>query len=54
MMTPRKPPSVLKTTVTTMAAVTDAAGLSPSITPPILMAASVTLAMITTLKNTPR
>ena len=27
---------------------------SPSITPPILIAASVTVAMIITLKNTPR
>ncbi len=54
MMTPRNPPSVLKSTVTTMAAATDCTGLSPSMTPPILMAASVTLAMMTTLKSTPR
>ena len=42
--TPRSPPNVLYITVTTAAIVTVSKGESPSNTPPILIAASVTVA----------
>jgi uncharacterized membrane protein YdfJ with MMPL/SSD domain len=52
--TPRTPPMVLKATVTPPARSTVVRGLVPRSTPAILMAASVTVAMIMTLKKTPR
>ena len=47
-------PAALKTTVTTEAITTVGTGLQPNITPPILIAARVTAAMIMTLKKRPR
>ncbi len=52
--TPRKPPAALNTTVRSAATATVSSGCSPNRTPPILIAARVTVAMIMTLKNRPR
>ena len=52
--TERKPPAMLTATVTVEARVTVWSGVSPNITPPILIAASVTAAITMTLKKTPR
>jgi hypothetical protein len=53
--TPVRPPSALNATVTRPHHdERDQMGETPSSTPAILMAASVTVAMIMTLKNTPR
>jgi hypothetical protein len=52
--TPVRPPSAANATVTPPATTIVQMGDTPSSTPAILMAASVTVAMIMTLKNTPR
>ena len=52
--TARRPPNALKTTVTKEAMMIVCEGVKPSITCPILMAASETEAMMQMLKNTPR
>ena len=52
--TPRRPPRELYATVTTPATTTVFMGLMFSMTLPILMAASVTEAMMMVLKKTPR